>query len=352
MDREKAKSKQRKNLARRWAEDQEKSASGSCIQLPAGVEFFKLTVTGKDPHKLDFIPFLAGKFNPRADEGEEAIDRTYVRHWIPSMSGKNQPVACRFACFNKPCAVCDWMRKNGGKGNEDLVKTMKPQTRHLWIVNDKPGVTKNPTLKVLDTNDKNKGMGFAELISDACSTLGEDVDPFALVGGCTAHIIVKEQSGGDFKYNGATRIDLRERDYNYPEDMINDVFCLDSCVTDPGYDEVMRILEPKEEVSARSSEKSSPKKAVQESSNGKEENASSKNKFSFKEGDEVEYAGDIHTVKRVDEDGTLVLKDEEGSITKNVDPEECLQAPKRSLSKVTSPPDEEDDDEDYDDDAD
>lgn len=348
--REREKAQTARTNAREWANEQAKGGEASCVQLPEGMEAYKLA-TGT--HKVDIMPFRAGDHNPRADKGMEHYERTYVLHWIPSTTGKNMPVACRMACFDKRCAVCDWLRENGGHADPDTVKNMRAKTRHIWLVNDKPGQKKN-ALKVMDTTDKNRGMGFAELMADAINTLDESITaPFTLVGGHTAVITVKEQTMGDGKkYNAATRIDLRPRDYDYPEDMLDDNPCLDDCIMDPGYDEVMRMIEPgkyadeDDDRLARAGKPSGNGRHHNDDDDDDDGNAASE----FEAGEEVTYDGDTYTIKRVAKDGTLVLEDEEGEVTRDVDPGEVSkeEARKPAGKKPGGKPKPKDDDEDDD----
>lgn len=342
------KSKERRNLAKKWAEEQDKSGSASCVQPPEGVDILKLKVTGKDPLKLDFLPFRAGKNNFHADEGEEAIEKTYEMHWIPTLSNKNKPVACRAFCFNERCAVCNWLRKNGGKADEDFVRKIRAKRRHLWLVTDKPG-SKNPPLKLLDSSDKNQGKGFAELMSDAVNSLGDDKDAFSLDEGCTASIIVKEQTGGSFTFDAATRIDFRERDYSYPDSMLESNPCLDDCIIDPGYDEVMELLEPsggggKESENKGSKPSRSSVSKEPPSRNGDEDDTSApkgkpqKLDEAFEAGDRVEYDGEELIVRKVRPDGRLNLVDDDNIATNDVDPALCIK-----LEVKTSGKDDDDD---------
>lgn len=347
MDRDERKNRERKNLAKKWAEEQDKSGGASCIRIPEGVELVKLQPTGKEAFKFDFFPFIAGANNVRADEGEEAIDKVYEMHWVPTMSNKNKPIACRAFCFGKPCACCDWLRKHGGSGDQEFVNSLRAKRRHLWIGTDKPGQIKNTPLKLLDTNDKNKGMGFAELISDAIGTLDDSVDPFSFSDGCTAHIIVKEQTGGSFKYNGATRIDFRPRNYDYPSSLAKLIPCLDDLVIDPGYDEVMELLEPSvrgrtkdEDDDEDQDDDTPPARAARNGADDDEPKESD-----IEAGDTVEYEGETCKVKKVQANGKLLLIDSGGDPLRDIDPEDCIKAEETE-------PDEDDDEPVNQDDAD
>jgi len=257
-DRERAASK--RTSARDWANQQQRGGDATCIKLPDGVDFYKLEV---GTHKVDFLPYTVGKNNPRADEGMEHFERSYEAHRVATPDGSRW-YACRKSCFGKRCAICDWLTRYGGTADQELVKSLRAKSRHLWIVNTKPGDTKKPEIKVLDTGHFNRGMGFGELMVDAINSLDEGVDPFVLEGGYTAILTVKEQTMPGNKFNAVTRIDLRPHSYDYPERLLETMPCLDDLLVDVGYDEVMRLLDPESVADDKEDEEKLPKKTVKD----------------------------------------------------------------------------------------
>lgn len=240
LNREREKQKARRMSAREWAKKPSLSGSEStCCKLPDGFEWFKLSKA--EVVKVDFLPYTAGKFNRRADEGTEHFELEYEAHRVPTGNGVRLYI-CRHKVFNKPCAVCDWLKKYGSTADEELIGKLRATTRHLWVVNDEPGNVKN-SLKVYDSNHYNKKKGFGEQMAVAINTLDENADPFALVGGYTAVLTVEEDSFPGGKYFLCSRIDLRPRKVDYPASVLTKAPCLDDCLIDPGYDSVMQLLE-------------------------------------------------------------------------------------------------------------
>lgn len=234
------KEKSRRTSARSWAESQERSFEPTTIRLPEGIEQWKPDKPGK--YEVDFLVYRVGKGNPRADEGMEHFEREYEAHGIETPSGFRM-YTCRWHAFHKKCAPCDW-RKHNGNADPELLKSLRGKTRHLWLLNDQPGKTKNVKLKIFDSNHYNKGKGFGEQMAEAINSLPEDAEPFALEGGYTATLVVKEDTmGGGKKYFYVARIDLRPRKHDYPESLLDDAPCLDSCIVDPGYDDIMALLD-------------------------------------------------------------------------------------------------------------
>lgn len=311
--REREQSKARRSSAHGWAKQQDRSTSAH-LKLPEGIEQAKLDKVGQI--KWDFLLYTVGKNNPNCDDGLDHFEREYEWHRIPTPDGKAKLVCCRYSCFGKKCAACDWLKKNGGTADPDLVKAMRSSRRHLWVINDKPGVTKNP-LKVFDSNHWNKGLGFGEQMADAINVLPEDVDPFALDDGYTATMTVKEQTFPGGKYNAVTRIDLHPHDYSYPEGILTAV-CLDECLVDPGYDEVMALLDIGGDDDDEPPAKATP------SRNG--DDSDSDDEHVFAAGDKVEHYefGECEVVKVGADGATVTLKDEEGEFHKAVDRKACV----------------------------
>lgn len=366
-----------------WAKKQGQSGEGSCIRPPDGVGFTSTNKLSLGVVKLDFLPYKVGKNNPNADEGMEHFEREYQNHWVPTPNG-NRSFACRKACFGKRCAVCDWLVKNGGSADPELVQGLRPKRRHLWLVNAKPGDVKNPDIKILETNHQNRGTGFAELMADAVATLDEGTEPFALENGYTAVLRVVEQTMGQGrgKYNGVTRIDLKPHSYDYPADLLDELPCLDDCIVDPGYDEVMALLEPG---AAEDDDETSRGKAAnddndQDDDDDQEEAPRAKagknghrqktaKELGLAVGDYVDHDefGECK-ITRITADGTaLILEDEDGDLHKAISPESVAKVETadggkggkpvarsggKKPSRRDDPEDDDDEDEDEDDDQD
>ena len=62
--------------ARRRAEQHKGDYESTVVELPEGVEMFK--VKSEKAIRIDIIPFIVGKGNPWADEGSLHCERTYL----------------------------------------------------------------------------------------------------------------------------------------------------------------------------------------------------------------------------------------------------------------------------------
>jgi len=337
--REKEKTKRRKSDAKKWARDQ-KTFEATCVKLPPGVEMYKM-VPGTV--RLDFMSYVTGKGNVRADEGMVHFEREYHAHRIQTASGMRL-YCCRAATFGKPCPVCEWLTSHGNS-DPDKAKSLRATVRHIWLVNDKPGDPKNP-LKVLDTNHYNKGKGFGEQIGTAIDNL-EDYASFAdAEGGYTLQLVIEEQTFPGGKYNAPTRIDFIRRKYDYPDEVVENAPCLDAMLIDVGYDALVNLMETgstASESEGKSEKVTSPSKSEKEDDEDDDKDEVTAEEAGIEEGDTVVYDGEECEILKVSGDGTsLTLKGESGKVYKAISPGE-----------VSMPdPEEEEPDEDEDEDED
>lgn len=356
--REKAKGK--RASVRGFMDDVDRSAGGGCVKLPDDVEMFKLDKTGKV--EVDILEFKAGDNNKRADKGSNVYCRTYVRHELRAPSGRTL-IACRKDCFGERCAACKWLSKYGNTADKEIVDGMKPKTRHLWLLNTTPGA-KSPTWAVFDSSHQNQGKGFAEVMRDALDSLGDDFEDAFSYGkkGKRFILTIRKQTGGGFNFNAVTRIDMRDRKNPYPPDWIDDAPCLDDLLIDPGYDEVLQMLEGfddsdgEEEDESPRSKKQSDKKSRKEDDED-EDQEDSEDSDDDSEDDEEPAKKSRKTRKDDDEDEDSDSdsdSDDEDSDSDSDDSDEDENEeddePKRKSSKSTkskrSRQDDEDEDED------
>jgi len=346
-----------KTNALNWAKQQERSFE-SQIKLPEGVVQYKLDKVGV--YRIDVMPYIVGKNNPRAQEGDIHFEREYEAHRIPTPDG-NRMFCCRMKCFGKKCAACDFLRMQGGTADQNLVKSLRTTTRHLWVVNDKPGDSANP-LKVFDTNHYNRGLGFGEMLAEAITSVADYASFFELDGGYTLQLSVKEQTWPGGKFNAATRIDFLPRKYTYKDKMLDSAPCLDALLVDPGYDHVAKLLNPdtqggeeEERDTARTSSQPDddddtppPKKRPPADDDDDDE---SENKdptaadLGLEIGDKVKHEEyGVCKIIHVSGDGTsLRIKDKEGDVHKAIAPSEVKKLKDEPAKKP--PPADDDDDE-------
>lgn len=217
-----------------WAQKQSQGFGPQAVKLPDGVELFKLDREGI--MVFDIMEFIAGANNPNADEGFPHFERQYAVHRIPRPDGKNDRACCLWETWKEPCPFCKWRNDRSRSATE--ADALRPQLRHLFPINDKPGKADNP-IKVMDAVHYNRKLGFGEKLSGIIKLMGEDAACLANArGGLTVRAEVT-----DAKYGSVGSVLLVPRKYDYPDDIIDSVPCLDDCLVRPDVARIMEMLE-------------------------------------------------------------------------------------------------------------
>lgn len=344
------KDERRRTSAVDWAKSQAKGSSTSAIKLPEEFEFYKLE---QGTHIVDFMLYRAGSHNKRADKGFEHFELEYGVHRIKKPDGTTGVFCCSWVCFEKPCYCCKWINDHGRTADPEVLKSLRVSTRHLWVINDKPGDKKNK-LKVLDTGHYNRGSGFGEQIADAITARPDKYGNFAdPVEGLKAQLTVKELTFPGVKYNGLTRLDFIERNYEYPESVIDKAPCLDDCLVETPAKTFQQLLdqEPEDEdedededtveqnvdeddddqdeKSVKSRKKSEPEEDDDDSASSKGKKGKSDptaKELGLKVGMLVMYRKNEYEIIKISGDGTsLTIEDEEGAQMRAIAPEDVMK---------------------------
>lgn len=333
--REREARKTRQVNASGWAKKSEERGEATAIKLPAGIEFYKLTV---GTHAVDFIPYITGKGNPQADEGFPHFEREFTDHYIPTPNGKSASFLCLWSNFKKPCPICRLVNSNAV--DDEFKKSAKGKLRHLWLVNDKPGNPENK-LKIFTSNHYNRGQGFGEMMVDAINSVSKYSDFSDLEKGMTLQLTVKEQSIGEGKkYNAITRIDFLPRDYSYPEEIMDNAPCLDSCLVEQSSSFLDKLLnqeveepdtsddEPEEKEETPPPAKAAAKKVKEpepedETDDDPEEMTAEDAGITVGCTVDHEELGTCEVVHVSGDKTSLKLKDAKGKVHTAIDPDEC-----------------------------
>lgn len=227
--REQEKRDERRVSAKGWAE----STGGfepTAVKKVSGLEDYKMDKEGK--HLFDVIPFIAGKGNRHADPGFAYFMRVYEVHKVPKPDGGTDRFCCLWSEWKEPCPICT-IRRDLPKDEADALRS---QVRILFLVNDQPGMLKNP-LKLLDAIMYNRKLGFGEQLKLAITTK-RGGDQFSnLKGGFQVQSMVSNAT-----YRQVSRIDLLERDYEYPDEWLDKSPCLDDLIIKPNVDVIKALL--------------------------------------------------------------------------------------------------------------
>jgi len=351
--REKEKRETRRTSAKEWAENQAAGFQPTAVKIPEGMEFYRLE-EGKQ--LFDIMPYIAGPGNPNADEGFEHFERQYFLHRIPRPDGSFSRYCCLWETFKKPCPICLFRNDVNTRADQDLLDALRPQKRHLFIVNDRPGDIKNK-LKVMDAVYFNRKLGFGEQLVMAINATRGGEDFASLIGGLTIQAMVV-----DARYGSVSRIDLTPRDYDYPDEMLDKAPCLDECLIEPNPSVLLEMLNqggPGREASSQMDRdgESSQRSSKIRSSAAKEPEEEPAERAKFVVGDLVTYKELECEILNVLSDGKLKLEDEDENIYNKVDPELVKKVPTRDdeaeesgkQAKKGHDPDDDDDNGDEDD---
>lgn len=242
--RDKMKSKRRRSSAKQWADKQESGFERTAYKLPDGWKSF-IPKSGK--YKVNVVPFKAGAGNPNADEGYDHFERTYFAHPIPGLDGKSRLYCCLAANFGKKCVCASIHKILGPNADQKILDDFKkPKKRQLWIfdVLEGPGEAG----KFIFETSYNKG--FGELLANkinAVDTYADFSEPTKEQGGMTLLISFGDASfstpdGSAAKYTACTNIEMIPRNTNYDEDIADEMPCLDDCLIELSYNELVEKL--------------------------------------------------------------------------------------------------------------
>jgi hypothetical protein len=235
------------------------------LMLPKDVSMFKEEVTtGRDRIELDILPYLVTLPNhPDKEEGAVKGEYWYRRpYWVHHNVGvENKAMVCP-KTIGKPCPICEY-RQNQFK-NPDIKKDEiigKPQLKNIYAV------------IVLNQKDYEKdkiylwdiaqGNFQAELIDDLAERPELEVFP-SLEDGLTLSIRFNEEVFNRNKFAQAGRIDYLERDYNYPESILDDVPALDEVLKILSYEELEKVFLELDDDDVESEEKDRKKSVDKE----------------------------------------------------------------------------------------
>lgn len=253
----KKKKSKRENAVERRRKRRKESGSGgglTALTLPEGIGFFSLKEKGEGTIKIHVMPFAAGEGNPCADPGDETYERTYWVHRIGHGKATRQYVCPRKTAEEaglKParCPVCEHLDELAmdPEVTDDAKKALYPKQRQLFIVVDEAERKKG--LQVLDISYHLFGKALDKKLDHADDDDG--YENFYLPkddGGLMLRIGVEESKWKSFTYYEIGDIEFKERKKALPDDLFEEVPCLDDFVKVLPYKELKKIYEaPPEE---------------------------------------------------------------------------------------------------------
>ena len=216
--------------------EQRKSSGGwaSKYDVPEETDFLQVK---KGTAQLDILPYKVGISNhPEVDEGELWYQRTI---WTHFGIGIDELAYICPRTIGKRCPICEEHKRlaKDPDTEKEVLNGLRAKQREIF--------------NVIDLNDEEKGVQlweysyhlFGKHLEEDIREGEEDWAGFSeLEDGYTLRIRFTEESLGKNTWLEASRIDFRERDENYDESVLDDVFDLDAIMKILSYEELEKIF--------------------------------------------------------------------------------------------------------------
>lgn len=337
--RQKEKRAARYTSAKGRAEKHESGFTPTALNIPDGINMFSFKKAGV--YRLDIMPYIVGKGNPYAEEGDLHYERTYFTH--RGVGPEQNSYVCLRRTYKKPCPICEHaaMMRRDPNADLELIKEHDPKERQLWIVKDMTAPDRG--FQLLDISFHLFGKILDAKIKDSDEEDGFDKF-FHLEDGLTLKLSVVEDSFGSRTFYKVTNIEMKPRAKNYEEDILEEIPCLDEVPKELSYKELKNLFEETaSDEDGQEEEEEAPKKRGKPSRAAKEEEEEEPEEEE-EDGEEAEDEDDVTaedlgievgskvkhkkhgvcTVKHVSGDGSsLRLEDEDGNEHRAVAPSTC-----------------------------
>lgn len=327
------KRKERTVSARKMVEKRQADTGRSSIESPDGIPFFQIKKAGT--YRINILPYVVGKGNPYAEEGDLHFERTYYVH--RGIGADENSYACPRKNANKPCPICEDRAKlaKDPDTDPDLLKSLKPADRQLWLVEDLN--EKDKGVQLWDVAHFNFGKQLEAMIRNADE--GDNYEYFAdPKKGFILKLGVTEESFAGRTFFKVSTVEFKPRSKPLDEDLVEHGICLDDCIKVIKYEDLKKIYLQLDEEDEDGKGKKGKKKSKEdddedEDQDDEDEDEAPKKKgkektakqLGIKAGMQVEHE-DFGTcdVMKVSGDGTsLTLEDEDGKEHKAVNPNDC-----------------------------
>jgi len=340
----------RRVSAKKWRE--EIRGGSNYLRIPDEVGLFRPKA---ETYRLDFMPYVAGDGNPRAEKGEEYFERTF---WVHQNVGVNQDWhLCAAKTFKRPCPICEHRAKlmADPDADEDVIKSLAPKERQLWLVRN---TQEDPDALLLwEVSYHLFGRSLKDKINNADEEDGYDyfADP---TDGYTVRVAFTQSERG--KWLDVADIEFRKRAVSYDVEIAKEMPCLDDMLVETPYDKLKKIFlqtddtddedhddEPKE---TKPSVSRGSKKKVESKTGKRKQKEQEPRAANLSAGDMVSYEGEECEVLKVSGDGTsLILEAPDGTIHRAIGLDDLdSDSPAVSSGEPTASSKDQDDDDDWD----
>lgn len=221
-----------------YSAKQERGFTPKAFKPPKGVNLYQ---PKSGPHRIDIIPFVAGKGNPCADENYLHWERTYYVH--KGIGPDNDTVVCLKRTFGKACPVCEHRTKlaDDPENASELVEKLVPKKRQLFLVIDH--AEKDKGVQVWDMSYHLFGKLLEEKIQNADDEDKSKFKKFWLPeNGMTLRISVVDDTFGGRSFIRVSDIEFKDRKNQYAKDYGEEQACLDELLTPLSYKELSKLF--------------------------------------------------------------------------------------------------------------
>jgi hypothetical protein len=254
MARTKRKSKFRGKVAKNTQTQKTRGSSYGHLNLPKGINVFKEEPGGRAT--LDFLPYVvtderhmdrdveAGIAIPGNEETDLWYKKPYRLH--RNIGSENKSVVCP-TTWGKPCPICEYKASRLKDGAEyDEVRELKTSLRNLYLVVPLGMKDYKEEVHIWDISQ----FLFQEMLNEELDE-NEDYCAFPdIEEGLTVRIRFSKETFGKNEFAKTNRIDFEERQDQYDDSILDDLPCLDDCLTCPTYEEVEALFHELGEVPA------------------------------------------------------------------------------------------------------
>lgn len=228
-----------------FMKNQKSGGDRSPIRAPAGVN----TIVPKagNVYSLVFVPFpiTKPKFRPSGKKGDLCPELAYNAHM--RIGPNNNGYFCPFYMFQKPCPICEELKKFGfvpdtDKEKYDLKRSLMTKLRKAYNVVDINNAGKG--VQLLDTSYHTFGKNLKDALDMEMKvdpTKGRRITQF--YDPDRPYIVTFQAVEVELKYKFTTCQNFKFRkfvdnDGKMPEDWLDKAVLLDDLVTEPSYEEL------------------------------------------------------------------------------------------------------------------
>lgn len=232
------------DASRRLAEHS--SGDRQSIVVPEGLKMWNPNKAGV--YTIDIIPYqlteASSKFvkNYR-NPGEWHYERTYHVH--ADIGVNDDKFTCPAKNFGHKCPICEFRNAKGvspKKEDQDLVYSLKPKERQLYLIYDWDQPQKG--LQLWEISYYCFGKQLDNKIQNASPKKQAIYKRFAEPeeGSTLRLVATSEPSGGGGSFIKFTVDEFQERDRPVPDELYDHEFVLDTIVREPSYEELKKVF--------------------------------------------------------------------------------------------------------------